>query len=195
MLLLSSAGRSWLLACARRALEAAGRGEDMAPAQLPPTLSDSDRCELERRLAAFVSLHKHGALRCCVGHTGFDIPLHQVVPEMAQAAARDDTRFAPVSSDEVPDIQLEISVLSPFFPIRPDEVVPGTHGLMVRQGPLRGLLLPQVATLYQWDSDRFLRETCRKAGLSPDAWKHGATLEAFTTEIIAETGTKAELAS
>lgn len=187
MLPLTSAARRWLLQVARRAVEAAGRRETMRPPRPPAGLPPSDRVELERPQAAFVTLRKQGRLRGCVGHTGFDTPLTRVVVEMAQAAAREDNRFPPVASDEVSDIQLEISVLSPFFPIDPDRIIPGTHGLMVRQGSERGLLLPQVASALHWDSVRFLRETCRKAGLDPDAWKHGALLEAFTAEVIAET--------
>ena len=183
---LSSAARRWLLEQARAAVEAAGRRQAYLAAEVPHELGSEDRRELERPKAAFVSLHKHGKLRGCVGHVAFDTPLKQVVAEMAQAAALDDTRFPPVSASEVPDLEIEISVLSSFFPIRPEEVTPGVHGLAVRQGWRRGLLLPQVATAQQWDAKRFLSETCRKAGLEPEAWKHGAELEGFTAEVIGE---------
>lgn len=188
MLPLSSAAQHWLLGLARRAVEAAGRGETFLAPQLPADLSPPDREELERPRAAFVTLHKEGRLRGCVGRINADTPLLLLVPEMAQAAALEDARFAPVSLDELSEIQLEISVLSPFFPIRPEDVVPGVHGLFVRQGLHRGLLLPQVASCYHWDAARFLSEACRKAGLTPDAWKRGAILEAFLADVIAETG-------
>lgn len=184
MLPLSNAGRDWLLVVAREALTAAARGEPYdapgALSHLPP----ADREEVERPRAAFVTLHQEGQLRGCIGHTATDTPLRVVVAEMTRAAALEDSRFPPVTPDEVPGIELEISVLSPFFPISPDQVVPGVHGLAVQCGFCRGLLLPQVATAYHWDAGRLLEETCRKAGLSPDAWKHGASLRGFTAELI-----------
>ncbi len=186
MLPLTSAARCWLLGLARRAVEATGRSEQFL---LPPFPSDFCSCdvqELQRPRAAFVSLHKKGRLRGCVGRISADTPLFQLVPEMALAAACEDERFSPVAADELPDIVFEISVLSPFFPIRAEEVVPGLHGLLVRQGLRRGVLLPQVAAFYAWDSTRFLSETCRKAGLPGDAWQRGATVEAFVADIIAD---------
>ncbi|MBI3666097.1 MAG: AmmeMemoRadiSam system protein A [Acidobacteria bacterium] len=188
---LSRAARRWLLELARGALEAAARGESFQAPPPPSELSATDREELRRPCAAFVSLHKLGELRGCVGHVAFDTPLAEVVGEMAQAAALDDDRFPPVTPDEVPEIDIEISLLSPFFPIRPEQVIAGTHGLLVRRGLYRGLLLPQVATAYHWSGEQFLGEACRKAGLPQDAWQHGAALEAFTAEVIEE----AELAS
>ena len=181
---LSSAAGRWLLEQARAAVEAAGRGQAYRAAEIPAELGSEDRRELERPRAAFVSLHKHGKLRGCVGHVAIDTPLRQVVAEMAQAAALDDTRFPPVTAEETADLAIEISVLSPLAPIRPEEVRPGVHGLAVRQGWRRGLLLPQVAASQHWDAERFLSETCRKAGLEPDAWKRGAEVEGFTAEVI-----------
>jgi AmmeMemoRadiSam system protein A len=186
MLPLSNAGRHWLLAVAREALAAAAKGEGYAPPAPPPDLPPSDHAELNRGRAAFVSLHLHGRLRGCVGHTATNRSLRVVVADMARAAALEDSRFPPVTPDEVPEIELEISVLSPFFAISPDQIVPGTHGLLVRSGFYRGLLLPQVATAYHWDAVRLLEETCRKAGLPPDAWKHGASISAFTADLISE---------
>ena len=184
---LTSAARRWLLELARGALEAAAKGDSFRAPRPPAGLPAADQEELLRPRAAFVSLHKKGRLRGCVGHVAFDTPLAQVVGEMARAATLQDDRFPPVSRDEVPEIEVEISLLSPFFPIRPEQIIAGTHGLLVRRGLYRGLLLPQVATTYNWDAERFLREACRKAGLPRDAWKHGASLEAFTAEVIAET--------
>ncbi len=186
MLLLSNAARRWLLDLARAGLAAAARQQPLPDSQPPPELSLTDREELRRPRGAFVSLHKQGQLRGCVGHIGFDVPLFRLVPEMARAAAREDSRFDPIGSDELADIDVEVSVLSPFFPIRQDEVLPGVHGLMVRQGAHHGLLLPQVASSHNWDSVRFLQETCRKAGLPTDAWQHGAEVKAFTADIINE---------
>jgi AmmeMemoRadiSam system protein A len=165
---------------------AAARGVPFDPAPPSDPLSSADREELRRPAAAFVSLHNQERLRGCIGHTVVDRPLYLVVAEMARAAAREDTRFPIVTPEEVAALRIEISILSPFFPVSPDQIIPGSHGLFVSRGFYRGLLLPQVATYYHWDANRFLEETCRKAGLAPDAWKHGATVRAFTAEIIAE---------
>ena len=184
MLPLSNAGRDWLLVVAREALTAAARGRSYHPPQAPSHLPPADRDELERPRAAFVTLHQDGDLRGCIGHTATDTPLRVVVAEMTSAAALEDSRFPPVTPAEVPGVELEISVLSPFFPISPGQIVPGVHGLVVQRGLCRGLLLPQVATAYNWNAEQLLEETCRKAGLPPEAWKHGASLQGFTAELI-----------
>jgi len=88
--------------------------------------------------------------------------------------------------DELPEVEIEISVLSPFFAVAPEDVRPGEHGLMVSLGHQRGLLLPQVASERGWTRERFLEETCAKAGLERDAWKHGTRLEAFTAFVFSE---------
>jgi len=186
MLPLSSSGRHWLLGVARDSLEAAACGSSYEAPRVPAELAAADHVELDRPRAAFVTLHEENRLRGCVGHTDAELPLRVVVAEMARAAALEDTRFPTVAPEEVPRIELEISVLSDLFPISPDQIVPGTHGLLVRRGLRRGLLLPQVATAYDWDSRKFLEETCRKAGLPANAWKHGAHIEAFTADLIHE---------
>ena len=113
-------------------------------------------------------------------------PLDQTIRETARAAALEDPRFPPVSEAELESLQLEISVLSPMFEIAPEDVVVGRHGLMVSYEGRRGLLLPQVAPEWGWDRETFLAQTCRKAGLAADLWKHGAKLEAFTAEVFGE---------
>ena len=75
-------------------------------------------------------------------------------------------------------------MLSPLQPIRPEEIVVGRHGLVIRQGNRRGLLLPQVPVEWHWDRETFLAQTCLKAGLPPDAWQQGAELQAFTAEVF-----------
>jgi AmmeMemoRadiSam system protein A len=109
-------------------------------------------------------------------------PLYQTVRECALSAALRDPRFDPVNPEELPHLRLEISVLSPLFDISPDQIEVGRHGLLVSRGSQRGVLLPQVAVEWKWDREQFLEETCMKAGLPPDAWRHGARVQAFTAQ-------------
>jgi uncharacterized protein len=136
--------------------------------------------------AAFVTLKHRGRLRGCIGYTEADAPLYRTVQECAVAAATEDPRFPPVTDREAGEIRLEISVLSPLASVSPEEVSVGVHGLMIRKGGRRGLLLPQVATEQGWDRVTFLAQVCAKAGLPPDAWKRGAELYSFTAEVFGE---------
>jgi AmmeMemoRadiSam system protein A len=135
---------------------------------------------------AFTTLHLHGKLRGCIGYVMVKYSLYRTVAETAQAAAFDDPRFPPVTTEEAPDLKIDISVLSPLQPIDPENVVVGRHGLVVSQGSRRGLLLPQVPVEWGWDRETFLAQTCLKAGLPTDAWQHGAELEAFTAEVFSD---------
>jgi uncharacterized protein len=141
---------------------------------------------LAKPRGAFTTLHLHDRLRGCIGYVFPTDSLYKTVADTARAAAFEDPRFEPVSAFEAPDLKLEISILSPPHPIRPDEVVVGRHGLIVSYGNRRGLLLPQVAVEWDWDCDTFLAQTCLKAGLPPDAWQHGAELQGFTAEVFGE---------
>lgn len=126
---------------------------------------------------AFVSLYKKGMLRGCIGSVEPVRPLYKTIGEMAQAAASCDPRFRPVDAEELPAIEVEISVLTPLQRIaNPREIEVGPHGILVRKKYHSGLLLPQVATERDWDPMTFLRETCKKAGLSEDAWQEEDTL-------------------
>ncbi len=171
--------RRFLLGLARRSLEAAVRGEAKPPVPAVPRA-------LESPAGAFVSLHKKDVLRGCIGYVQPRLPLYRIVIEAAEAAGLRDPRFPPIQPAELAEVELEISVLSPFHAVRPEEIQVGAHGLMVSQDRARGLLLPQVAVERHWDRDRFLEETCRKAGLAPDAWRRGATIEGFTAEVFRE---------
>lgn len=136
---------------------------------------------------AFVSLYSAGALRGCVGQVENPGPLADVVARSAINAALYDLRFPPVSAGEVTILEIEISVLTPPERILPEAIVAGRHGLMVARGPLRGLLLPQVATEWNWSGRRLLEETCIKAGLARDAWRDPATdVFGFTAEVFSE---------
>jgi len=120
---------------------------------------------------------------------GYVLPacsVYRAVAETARAAAFDDNRFPPVTEAEAPHLEIELSILSPAKPIRPEEVEVGRHGLLISYHGRRGLLLPQVPVEHQWDRLTFLEQTCRKAGLPLDAWQKGATLDAFTAEVFGE---------
>jgi hypothetical protein len=125
---------------------------------------------------AFVTITKKGVLRGCIGHIRALLPLYKTIEEMAAAAAFDDPRFPPITKNELKDLEIEISVLTPFKQITDvKEIEVGTHGIYIEKGYYSGLLLPQVATEYNWDRDTFLEHTCRKAGLPPDVWKEKDT--------------------
>jgi AmmeMemoRadiSam system protein A len=134
----------------------------------------------------FTSLHLHGDLRGCVGYVLPTSSVYRAVAETARAAAFHDNRFPPLTQDEAPHLEIELSVLSPPQPIHPESIAIGRHGLLISQHGRRGLLLPQVPIEHQWDRVTFLEQTCRKAGLPPDAWQKGATLQAFTAEIFSD---------
>ena len=125
-------------------------------------------------------------LRGCVGYVLPTCPVYRAVAETARAAAFDDNRFRPVTIEEAPDLEIELSILSPPQPIQPDEIEVGRHGLLLSWHGQRGLLLPQVPVEHAWDRITFLEQTCRKAGLPLDAWQKGATIEAFTAEVFGD---------
>jgi AmmeMemoRadiSam system protein A len=141
---------------------------------------------LAEKRGAFTTLHLHSQLRGCVGYVFAQDSLYRTVGETAIAAAFYDARFWPVTREEVPDLKVEISVLSAVEPITPEQVEIGRHGLLVSQNGRRGLLLPQVPVEHGWDLITFLQQTCQKAGLPPYAWEQGALLEAFTAEVFGE---------
>lgn len=142
--------------------------------------------ELKSKFGAFVSLHKGDELRGCIGTFEADRPLYETVSNMAVAAATEDTRFTPLTLNELDEVNIEISVLSERSLIKNiDEIVVGKHGLYIEMGYRRGVLLPQVATEYKWDRETFLAHTCMKASLPQDAWKkEGIKIKIFTAEVF-----------
>ena len=128
---------------------------------------------LSEKCGAFVSLHKHGRLRGCIGHFGEDVPLHEIVAEMARAAAFEDPRFMPVTADELADIDIEISVLTPMRRIQSlDEFELHRHGIYIRKGYRSGTYLPQVADEVNWTKEEFVSHCAQdKAGIGWDGWK------------------------
>lgn len=137
---------------------------------------------------AFVTLHKDGELRGCIGNMIGQCPLVETIRNMAIAAATEDPRFPEVSLKEMGEIDIEISVLSPLKRIKDvSEIEVGTHGILMRRGARQGVLLPQVAVEWKWNRDEFLKHTCQKAGLSSDAWKDPDTvIEIFSAEVFGE---------
>ena len=136
----------------------------------------------------FVTIKRRGHLRGCLGTLQNRAGLAAEVVRCAADSAAEDPRFPPVAREELPELTLEISVLGPLEAIdaRPDAFTIGQHGLVVEQGLHRGLLLPQVATEFRWDSEQFLRQTCVKAGLPPDAWQQGARVYRFAAEVFGD---------
>ena len=135
---------------------------------------------------AFTSLYLNGELRGCVGYVLPVSSVYRAVIDTARAAAFEDTRFYHVTIEEARHLEVELSILSPPRPISAEEVEVGRHGLLISKLGYRGLLLPQVPRERGWDRVMFLEQTCRKAGLPVDAWKEGATIEAFTAEVFRE---------
>ncbi|MEO0078187.1 MAG: AmmeMemoRadiSam system protein B, partial [candidate division WOR-3 bacterium] len=152
---LSIAEQKSLLELARNTLETHVR-----TGKVPPVTATTAR--LAEKRGAFVTLHKHGELRGCIGYVEAVKPLYQAVSDMAVAASSEDPRFPPVTPDELDDIDIEITVLSPLRRLSsPDSVVVGRHGLVIRKGFHSGLLLPQVPVEQGWNREQFLAHTCR----------------------------------
>jgi len=154
--------------------------------QLHELSLDPPSTHLAELRGVFTTLHRNGELRGCVGYVFPTSSVYRAVAETARAAAFDDNRFQPVTEDEAPDLEVELSILSPPQPIRPEAIEVGRHGLLISRHGRRGLLLPQVPIEHKWDRTTFLEQTCRKAGLPLDAWQKGAVLQAFTAEIFGD---------
>ncbi|HYC92994.1 MAG TPA: AmmeMemoRadiSam system protein A [Thermoanaerobaculia bacterium] len=181
--MLTAEQRQTLLSIARRSIEALLQGRR-------PELDRSGLDEaLTRPSGAFVSLHtKDGDLRGCIGSIEAVAPLCEAVASSAVNAAFRDPRFHPLRAEELPNVHIEISVMSPIVGVADvGEIEVGRDGLIIRRGGRAGLLLPQVATEYGWDRETFLRQTCIKAGLSPDAWRTPeCRIERFSAEVFGE---------
>jgi AmmeMemoRadiSam system protein A len=178
---LNTADQETLLKMARESIRAHLKKEAPdPPKEISPAL-----CEPH---GVFVTLHRQGRLRGCIGYLEAVKPLLPAVQEMAAAAAFHDPRFPPVQEEELADIDLEISVLSPMRRIfKEEEVQVGEHGLYIERASARGLLLPQVAKECKWDRLTFLEQTCCKAGLPPSAWKDPNTrIYVFTAVIFSQ---------
>jgi AmmeMemoRadiSam system protein A len=178
---LSGPERRLLLKMARQAIEKELAG-------LPFSLPRVTNPNLLEHRGAFVTLHKHGQLRGCIGTFSADRPLYEIVGDMAISAAFKDQRFRPLRPSEFEEIDLEISALTLLKPITDmNEIKIGSHGIYIIQEPFHGVLLPQVATKNGWDRLTFLDQTCMKAGLAPGCWKDPKTqVNIFGAEIFGE---------
>ncbi len=142
---------------------------------------------LTKEYGAFVTLHKRGNLRGCIGRMTGDGPLCETIARMAKAAAFEDPRFPPLSPHELADCDIEISVLSPMEPCKPEDIVPGTHGAYLMCSGRAGVFLPQVATEQRWDRGTFLEHLCYKAGLPAGTHERAdAKLFRFTALVFGE---------
>ncbi|MEW6263661.1 MAG: AmmeMemoRadiSam system protein B [Thermodesulfobacteriota bacterium] len=178
---LASAEQKLLLSLARQSILAGLENKTFVPPEPLPAALKAPR-------GAFVTLKKRGELRGCIGRLESERPLAEVVTVMAQAAAFEDHRFPPLTKAELPDLRLEISVLTPFQPVKEvEEIQVGRHGLIVLRGPHSGLLLPQVPVEEGWDREQFLDFTCRKAGLPFKCWREAGTrLYSFSAQVFSE---------
>ena len=177
--MLTSEQRRALLDLARSSIESQVTG---GPSAAP------GRLDLPDASGVFVTIKRRGQLRGCLGTLQNRAGLAAEVIRCAADSASEDPRFPPVSREELPDLSLEISVLGPLEAIdaQPDAFTIGVHGLVAEQGFHRGLLLPQVATEWGWNGEQFLRQTCIKAGLRPDAWRQGVRFFRFAAEVFGD---------
>jgi uncharacterized protein len=170
--------RTLLLKLAHEAIASAVEGREAGLGAPSPHLAEPR--------GVFTTLYYRGALRGCIGYVFPVASLDRAVAETARGAAFEDGRFSPITREELPEVEVSLSILSPLRPILPEEVEVGRHGLLIRLGSRRGLLLPQVPAEHGWDRVTFLEQTCRKAGLPPNAWQMGAIIECFTAEVFGD---------
>jgi AmmeMemoRadiSam system protein A len=167
-----------LLRLARRSIEATITGAE--PPDPYADVQPEEPTTLLEEHGVFVSLHHHGRLRGCIGTIASEQPLVEEVAEQALHSAFDDPRFPPIAVDELPGLEIEITVLSPLQEVPgPAAIEIGRHGILLEKDGRRAVFLPQVASEQGWDRPTLLRQLCRKAGLPPDAWERGARLEVF----------------
>ena len=172
--------RARLLTAARNAIRCVIEDETFARPETTPAM--------ERKAGAFVTLRRRGALRGCIGMLDPGTPLVDSVTGAAVAAATRDHRFSRLTRWELDECDLEISVLGEFIEVsRPEEIMVGRDGVLLRAGHQSALFLPQVATEQGWDRDTLLDHLCLKAGLATGTWRRpDARLERFTAEVFGE---------
>ena len=179
---LSEDDKETLMNIARTTIEHRVKGEAL-------TEFEVDSPILKENRGAFVTIHKQGRLRGCIGYIQAIKPLYVTIQEMAEAAALNDHRFPPVSPEELDALDLEISVLTPLQEIKDvDEIEVGKHGIVLKKGYHQGVFLPQVATEQGWDRTTFLNEICFKAGIhDKNCWKdEDAEIFIYSAEVFKE---------
>jgi AmmeMemoRadiSam system protein B/AmmeMemoRadiSam system protein A len=174
--------KSELLALARKSTEYAVQTNK---AYDPPATTSET---LNREYGAFVTLTQAGMLRGCIGYTSPIKPLYITVRDTAAYAALRDSRFRPVTVSELPQLEYEISVLSPLRRVTDiEQIQVGRDGLLMKNGDSEGLLLPQVPVEQNWNRQTFLEQTCAKAGMHTDCWKDESTdIFKFTAEVFSD---------
>jgi AmmeMemoRadiSam system protein A len=182
---LGAKDKQQLLEIARTSIEATAKRQ-----RIPKLVADSPLLQEQR--GAFVTLYEHGDLRGCIGFIAGLDNLAETVQESAVKAAFEDPRFYSVFAEELRALIIEVSVLSPLSPVtKPEEIIIGTHGLVIEGGGRRGLLLPKVATENDFDVQTFLEETSLKAGGPRDLWKRpGSKISVFTAQVFSEEDNK-----
>jgi AmmeMemoRadiSam system protein A len=177
---LSDEEKRYLLGLARGAIVAEATGG-------PPPEPETRTPALSVDRGVFVTLHRGGQLRGCIGYIEGVKPLVEAVVDNALSAAFRDPRFTPVTGGEVADLEIEISALTPLRTVASwREIQIPLHGVVLTRGAHKSVFLPQVAAEQGWDRDTMLSHLAMKAGLSPDAWREGAAFEVFEAEVFAE---------
>lgn len=178
--------RAFLRELARQCVTAAASGQKAPdPRQAAETQGLTPGPTLLQKRGAFVTLTQNGQLRGCIGYIEGIKPLLEAVAENAASAAVGDPRFPPVTPAEIPGLELEISALSPLWDVQgPEDIVIGTHGILLDMNGRRSVFLPQVAPEQGWDLETTLTHLALKAGLAPDAWRQDARFHVFTAEVF-----------
>jgi len=177
---LTEEDRKVLMEIARKTIECKVRGEKLPEFKVESPILKENR-------GAFVTIKEHGQLRGCIGYLEAIRPLYITIQEMAEAAALRDSRFPPVTTEELDKLELEISVLTPLRKIKDiNEIEIGKHGIVLKKGYHQGVFLPQVATEQGWDRITFLEEICHKAGIyDKNCWKDkDAEIYIYSAEVF-----------
>ena len=179
---LSHEEKNVLLSFAREAIAISLRGGE------PPEHRVPHAALREEGRGAFVTLHKKGALRGCIGALTSPSPLYETIANMAVAAATGDPRFENLTLAELERVDIELSILTPLKKVDDiAEIEVGRHGIYLLKGDHKGVLLPQVASEYGWTREQFLDHTCLKAGLKPGEWgDEGVEIYTYEAEIFSE---------
>ncbi len=182
--MLSDEEKHYLFKLIREALNSYFEGKPFSPS---PPLPEEKYPHLFERRGAFVTFWKGKNLRGCIGNIHPQQPLYEEICEIALSSALRDPRFPPLKKEELSEIEIEISLLSPLVKADPDKLEVGKHGILIKRGYYQGLLLPQVAIEYNWDAETFLRHACLKAGLPEDCYLDPDTeIYLFTAEVFTE---------